>query len=150
MCSKIDYNKDIDSIKEIWKKYHKKESCKKLIEEVECSRNETYINEKDGEVKAFLTIRNKNVQDDKTNYIFEFYAVEIRKGYGRKLLEKMQDEREFLVLHVKKTNSDVVKRYEKYGFQINGKNQDGSKYCMVWRKSVKRSDGLKGGGIVLG
>ncbi len=140
MCRKIDYNKDIDSIKKIWKKYHEKESYKKLIEEIECSRNETYINEKDGEAKAFLTIRNKNVQDDKTNYIFEFYAAKKGEGYGEKLLKDMQDEREFLYLHANKKESGLINYYERKGFKK--KNGTDEKYYMKWDKpntAVKES-----------
>ena len=58
MCRKIDYDKDIDSIKDIWSKYNK-EDCKNLIKEIKCSKNDTYINEKKGAIIAFLTIRKK-------------------------------------------------------------------------------------------
>ncbi|MBN1393139.1 MAG: hypothetical protein JW947_10100 [Sedimentisphaerales bacterium] len=137
MCRKIDYNKDIDSIKEIWKKYHEKESCKTLIEEIQCSMNETYINEKDGEVKAFLTIRNKDVHDDKANYIFEFYAAKKGEGYGEKLLKDMQDEREFLCLHANKKEPGLIDYYE--GKDFKKKNGTVEKYYMRWDKRVEKA-----------
>ncbi|NVM20096.1 MAG: GNAT family N-acetyltransferase [Candidatus Lokiarchaeota archaeon] len=84
---------------------------------------------------AFITIRNENVEDDDNlqNYSFELFAYPKRKGFGSELLKEMQDKRQFLILHVKKTSTDAIKCYKKNGFQINGENQNNPKHRMVWR-----------------
>ncbi len=134
----IDYEQDIKSIEYIWLKHcnsYKEQKWEDVDGEIKCPKNRTYVKIKNDSIVAFITIRIENVEDDDNlqNYTFELFAYPKRKGFGSELLKEMQDKRQFLILHVKKTSTDAIKCYKKNGFQINEENQDGSKYRMVWR-----------------
>ena len=87
---------------------------------------------------AFIVIRKKYIDNDDQlkNYIFELYAHPSGQGFGTELLKEMQYNRQYIYLHVKKTNLVAIKFYENNDFHI--KEREGTKHRMEWKsKSVE-------------
>ena len=132
----INYEKDIKAIEDIWQRTSDKEQKWKNVDgEIKCPKNKIYVKISEDSIVGFIVIRREDVAvADKLNYIFEIFVFPRRKYFGSELLKEMQYERGFLTLHVKKSKDGVIKFYEENGFKIIGENEDGSKYCMEWRK----------------
>lgn len=133
----INYEQDIQSIKDIWKKNSSEEEEWENVDgEIKCTKNKTYVKVKNDLIVAFIVIRTEDGgrADNLENYIFELHAYPKHQGFGSELIKKMQAERQFLALHVKKTNDGAIGCYKKNGFTIGGQTQNGSKHYMVWEK----------------
>ncbi|NIP27341.1 MAG: hypothetical protein GWN67_14010 [Phycisphaerae bacterium] len=104
-----------------------------MVREIKCSKNDTYVNIKNNKIVAFIIIRSEKTEktDKYRNYIWELFADPIGKGYGSELIQEMQN-REFLCLHVKKTNSVAINAYIKNKFIIVNEHPRGDKWYMKW------------------
>lgn len=141
----FNYEQDIQSIKDVWQKNATDEQKWESVDsEIRCAKNKTYVKVRNDSIVAFIVIRSEDIvcADNQQNYIFELCVYPKRQGFGSELIKKMQAERLLLKLHVKKSNYDAIRCYEKNGFEIKGENSDGSKHRMVWEnKNCIKSDG---------